>query len=215
MEWTFLPEEQIAHGGVAHHDHFVDGLRIDGELFDGVAEVTGERAHQQPAGMLSIVGDARHDFRAAEALRILKRSVGDQFAGFKIDEAQDDRGGAQVHGDAVDGAGGAIHFYAVDQDAVAIARDCGIELQRALLPGSPSACRSMRMWPRRMVWQRTWPAVGGNAAWHERRKLPLRCAPARSAPREHPSLRRPRPCTPCTCPAFGRKWARRCPSASA
>src|ERR1017187_4496905 len=42
-----LPEEEIAHGRVAHDDHLVDGLRIDGELFDCVAEVAGERAHEQ------------------------------------------------------------------------------------------------------------------------------------------------------------------------
>ena len=88
--------------------------------------------------MLGIVSDARHDFRAAEALRILERSVGNQFAAFKIDQTQDNRRGAQIHGDAVDGAGGTIDFDAVDEDAVAIARDCGIELQSCFCsPGSP------------------------------------------------------------------------------
>src|SRR5664279_4578670 len=33
----------------------------------------------------------------------------------------------------------------------------------------------MRIWPRRMVWQRTWPREQSTDAWQERRKLPVRC----------------------------------------
>jgi hypothetical protein len=42
-------------------------------------------------GMLGVVRDARHHLRAAEALRILKRSVRDQLAAFEIEQAQHDR----------------------------------------------------------------------------------------------------------------------------
>ena len=110
--------------------------------------------------MLGVVGDARHDFGAAESLRIFERGVGDEFAGFQIDKPQDNRCRAEVHGDAEQGAGGAVNFDAIDEDAIAIAGDGGIGFEIAdSLIGSPKAWRSMRMCPRRMVWQRTWPSA--------------------------------------------------------
>ena len=105
--------------------------------------------------MLAVVADARHHVGAAEALRILERGVGDLLAGLQIEQPEHDRGGAQVHRDAVDRAGAARDLFAIDQDAIAIARHRGVELESSRLHGSPNAWRSMRMWPRRMVWQRT------------------------------------------------------------
>src|SRR6185437_12154799 len=53
-----------------------------------------------------------------------------------------------------------------------------------LASGKPNAWRSMRMWPRRMVWQRTWPSSAITHVWHERRKLPFRwCSGAVGAER--------------------------------
>ena len=123
-----LPEEEIAHGGVAHHHHLVDGLRIDRELFNGVGQVAGQRAQQQLARMLGIVGDARHHVGAAETLRILKRCVRDQFAGFQIEQTQHDRRGTEVHRDAVNWAVEPLDLDAVDQDAISVACDRRIEL---------------------------------------------------------------------------------------
>ena len=126
--------------------------------------------------MLRVVVDARHHVRAAEALRVFERRVGDQFAGFEVDQAQDDGRRAEVHRDAVDRPGGARDLDAVDEDAIAVARDGRIERHR--LRGSwadPSACRSMRIWPRRIVWHLTSPASATIGHWQERRKLPLRC----------------------------------------
>jgi hypothetical protein len=130
-----LAEEEIAHGRIADDDHFVDGLRIGGKFFDGVAEVAGEGAHEQTAGMVGVVGDARHDFRAAEALRVFEGGVGDELAGFKVDKAQDDRGGAEIHRDAEQGAGGAGYFNAVNEDAITVAGDGGIGFEVAIRDG--------------------------------------------------------------------------------
>ncbi len=55
--------------------------------------------------MLGVVVDARHHIRSAEALGIFEGGVGDQFAGFQVEQAQDDGGGAQVHGKSEAGAG--------------------------------------------------------------------------------------------------------------
>ena len=176
-------------------------------------EVAGERAHQQSSGMLGVVGDARHDFRAAEALRILKRSVRDQLAGFEIDEAQDNRRGAEVHGDAVDGPGGAFHFDAVDEDAVSIASDRGIELEcaiadrqseRVALDAHVSAPHGVAA---------NVAVRGGDAGLARKAEVALEMAlRLRSSARGRSSLRRPRPCTLCICLACGRRWARRCPA---
>ena len=62
-------------------------------------------------------------------MRIFKRSVGDQLAAFKIDETENNGRSAEIHGDAVDGTGGAFDFDAIDEDAISVARDCGIELE--------------------------------------------------------------------------------------
>ncbi len=127
-----LAEEEIAHRRVADDHHFVDGLWIDGKLFNRVALITGQRAHQQPARMFSVIRDTRHHLRAAEALGIFKGCIRDQLAAFKIDEPQNHGRRSQIHRDAVNGAGGALHFYAVDKNAIAAAGDGGIELERLM-----------------------------------------------------------------------------------
>ena len=81
--------------------------------------------------MLGVVGDARHDLRPAEALRILKRSVRNQLAGFEIDKPQHNRRGAKVHRDAENRPGGAFHFDSVDEDPISIASDGRIEFELA------------------------------------------------------------------------------------
>ena len=78
--------------------------------------------------MVGVVLDARHHVGPAEALRVFERRVGDELAGFEVDQAQDDGRRAQVHRDAVDRPGRAVDFDAVEQDAIAVARDGGIEL---------------------------------------------------------------------------------------
>ena len=115
-------------------------------------QIAGQRAHQQLAGMLGVVVDARHDVGAAEALRVLERGVGDQFAGLEVDQAQDDGGGAEVHGEAVDGTGGALDFDAVDEDAVAVAGDGGIELAMSRLLTGQSEARGARCACGRGAW---------------------------------------------------------------
>ena len=68
--------------------------------------------------MVRVVMDARHHVGTAESLRIFERGVGDQFAGFEIDQAQDDRGRAQVHGDAVNRPAAIGDLLSIEQDAV-------------------------------------------------------------------------------------------------
>ena len=55
--------------------------------------------------MLGVVVDPRHHVRAAEALRVLERGVGDQLAGLEIEQAEHDGRRAEVHRQAVDRAG--------------------------------------------------------------------------------------------------------------
>ena len=55
--------------------------------------------------MLGVVMDPRHDVGPAEALRILERRVGDELAGFEIDQPEHDGGGAEVDREAVDRTG--------------------------------------------------------------------------------------------------------------
>ena len=126
--------------------------------------------------MLGVVRDARHHLGAAEALRILKRSVRDQLAGFEIEQPQDDGRGAEVHRDAMDRPGRALHFDAVDQDAIAIARDRGIELRPAdRSPAVPT--RGARCACARGAWCGSEPARSSPVTnvWQDRRKFPLRC----------------------------------------
>ena len=66
---------------------------------------------------------------AAESLRILKRSVGNQFAALQVDQPQDNRRRAKIHRDAENRPGGAIHFDAVDQNSISIASDGRIKLE--------------------------------------------------------------------------------------
>ena len=82
--------------------------------------------------MVGVVVDARHHVGAAEALRVFERRVGDELAGLEVDQAQDDGRRAEVHRDAVDRAGRAVDLDAVEEDAVAVARDARVE--RHLLP---------------------------------------------------------------------------------
>ena len=82
--------------------------------------------------MLGVVMDPRHDVRAAEALRILERRVGDLLAGLEIDQPDDDGCGAEVDRETVNRAGRAGDVLAgrrVD-DAIAVAHDGGIERRR-------------------------------------------------------------------------------------
>jgi hypothetical protein len=56
-------------------------------------------------------------------LGVFKRCIRDQLAGLEIHEPEDDRGGPEVHGETVDGPGGAVHFFAVHQDAIPVPGD--------------------------------------------------------------------------------------------
>ena len=190
-------------------------LRIHREFLDGARQIARQRAHQQ-AAVFAVVADARHHVGAAEALRILERGVGDLLAGFQVEQAQHDRGGAQVHRDAVDRPRGARDLRAVDQDALAIARHRRV---RAPLRG-PAAGRTRgarcACWPRRIVWQRTCARrLRRQRLAGEPEIAAAGAAPPRCAPRAAPCPRPPRRCTPCTCPACGRKWEPRMPIPSA
>ena len=139
-------------------------------------QISGQRAQQQPSGMLGVVRDARHHLRSAEALRILKRSVRDQLAALQIQQPQHDRRGAQVHRDARESArsSGPLRRHRSGCDRRRASPPDRVRVGR-LLTGSPSAWRSMRMCPRRMVWQRTCPLSAVTNVWHDSRKFPFRC----------------------------------------
>jgi hypothetical protein len=36
----------------------------------------------------------------------------------------------------------------------------------------------MRIWPRRIVWQRTWPSTPVTYVWHDSRNFPFKCCSA-------------------------------------
>ena len=67
--------------------------------------------------MLGVVVDARHHVRAAEALRVLERGVGDQLAGLEIEQPEDDGRRAEVHREAVNRASSTRDFDPVDSNA--------------------------------------------------------------------------------------------------
>ena len=77
--------------------------------------------------MLGIVGDTGHHLGATETLGILKRCIRDQFAGFEINQPQDDRCGPEVHRDSVNWAPTPLHLDSVDQNAISVACDRRIE----------------------------------------------------------------------------------------
>ncbi len=96
-----LPEKEVTHGGVAHHHHLADFARIARELFDGMRQISCQRASQQLAGMQRVVLNACHHFGTAKTLRVFERSVGCQFAAREIVQTNHHGGCPQVHGDAV------------------------------------------------------------------------------------------------------------------
>jgi hypothetical protein len=77
--------------------------------------------------MIGVVADASHDLGSAEALRVLERGVGNLLAGFQIEEAEHDRRRAEVHREAVDRRRRSGDLLAVEQDAIAVACNSGIE----------------------------------------------------------------------------------------
>ena len=137
MRVDALPEEQVAHGRVADHHHFVDGQRIYRKLLDGVRQVTCQRAPQQLAGVLVIVLDAGHHVGAAETLRVLEGGIGDHLAGFEVEETQHHRRGTQIHGQTVNRAVRAFDFDSVDEDSVAVASHGRIEWRRLVAHWEP------------------------------------------------------------------------------
>ena len=120
-----------------------------------MAQISGQRSHQQPSRVIGVVRNARHHLGPAEALRIFKRSVRNQLAGFEIHQPKHDRGGAQVHRNAVNRPGRAVYLDAIDQDAVSVPGYRRVELNLRI--SKPGACRSICICPRRIVWQRTCP----------------------------------------------------------
>jgi hypothetical protein len=110
--------------------------------------------------MTGVVVDPGHDVRAAEALRVLERGVRDLLAGLEIDQPHDDGRGPEIDREAVNRTGRAGDFFAghrVDH-SIAGAHDRGIERRGLVVAGRWSARRSMRIWPRRIVWHSTSPA---------------------------------------------------------
>jgi len=105
-------------------------MRIDGERFDGVREIAGQRPHQEVAGVLRVVVDARHHVRTTESLRILERRVGNLLARLEVEEAQHDGRGAEIHREAVNRPGASSDLSSFNEDAIAVARHCWLELER-------------------------------------------------------------------------------------
>ena len=133
--------------------------RIDGQLLDRVAQVAGQRPHQQPAAVRRVVVDARHHVRAAEPLRVLERRVGDQLARLEVEQPQ--RRSSSCRGRSR-GRGWRPGPGPTSTPSIRtrspIAGDGRIE-RRSRTPGSPVARRSMRICPRRIVWHRTTPSL--------------------------------------------------------
>ena len=115
------PEEQVAHDRVADQHHLVNAPGRHAERLDRPAHVTGERTAQQPALVVSVELHPRQYVGAAEALGILERLAGLDAAGLEINQAHRHSGGAQVHGQTVQRAGGSVDFLAIEQHPVAIA----------------------------------------------------------------------------------------------
>ena len=72
-------EEEVAHRRVRDDHRLVDLVTVDPQLEVGVAQRLVQAATQRlahRAGMVALIGDARHDVAAAEALRVLERATG-------------------------------------------------------------------------------------------------------------------------------------------
>ena len=72
--------------------------------------------------------NARHHIGAAEALRIFEGCVRNDFAGFQVQEAQNDGGGSHVHGQPMNRSAATIDFGSVQENTVTVAGDGGIKL---------------------------------------------------------------------------------------
>ena len=166
-------------------------LRIHGELFDGVREIAGQRAHEELAAMVGVVLNARHHFGAAEALRDFRRRTTARIAPVRRSRRRRTtvvvpRSRARPKGQA----------RAVQRPAPS-ARAAGREAYRRLRFASA---------PRRMVWQRICPSDAAWASLARKAEGSFEMLFEFSARREAiPCPRRFRPCTLCTCPACGRR----------
>ena len=143
--------------------------------------------------MSGVVVDARHHVRAAEALRILERRVGDELAGLEVEEPQDDRRRAEIHRDAVNRTAGAIDLLAVIESTMrspsrvtagssVVVPSAGGQVQGRALDAHLAAAHRVA---RDLALRRP-----SREHWHERRKrLPLKrrgASRTRSAPRAAP-----------------------------
>ena len=101
-------EKHIPHRRVAGDDDLVDRTRVDGKFLNRATKISHQRALQRFGAVFRVVLDPRHHVRAAEALRIFKRGISDDFAGFEIQQAHDDRRGTKIDREAMQRAGASV-----------------------------------------------------------------------------------------------------------
>ena len=118
-------------------DGLVDLVAVDALLPVDLLEARVQGPTQglaQGAWVAALVGDAAHHVAAAEALRVLEGSAADDAAADQVDEAEDDRGGAHVHGQAQHVLAAQVERDAVVEDRAIADRDDRVDLGDGL-PG--------------------------------------------------------------------------------
>ena len=117
--------------------------------------------------MLRVVVDARHHVGAAEPLRVLERRVGDELAGFQVDEPHarswSCRGPSRCRGSGR-WSGRFLHrrWARMRSPSRVTAGSSAVVVVRRR--AGAGRCRSMRIWPRRIVWHVISPSSAGDAA---------------------------------------------------
>ncbi len=102
------PEGEVAHRGVADHQHVDEPPAVDAQLRAESLQLVVERTPEglaQLAGELGLVRDPGHDVAAAEPLRVLDRGHREDGPGLEVHQLDHDRGGADVDRDAHRAAG--------------------------------------------------------------------------------------------------------------
>ena len=93
-------KKEVAHRRVAGDHHLDDRARVARQRLDGPPQIAEKHPLEQPAAVLAVVANPRHDVRPAKALGVLERMRGQGSPALEIFQPQNDRRGPQVHCEA-------------------------------------------------------------------------------------------------------------------
>ena len=117
-------KQQVPHGGIGHHDHFVDAAAVEPQTAGHLPnlKIYGGQHHLPqlaPVGA-AVVSDAIHYVAAAELLRVFEGRGVYGAAGFQVHQVHRHGGGAHVDGQPINAALVAAGLVAVEQDGISL-----------------------------------------------------------------------------------------------